>query len=86
MVKFLCGLTLGVLGSMAFCYTDTPAKFNSILIGTFLGAALIVVTFIVFMQSMSNEIEQRNQEENKQKRRKEDWWKDGESPPWENDG
>jgi F0F1-type ATP synthase assembly protein I len=84
-MKFLCGLTLGVLGTTAFIYCgDSQDKLFGLVVGAFLGFALLVVTVITFLQWVSKEAEKDKAERN-DKRRKEDWWKDGGKPPWEDE-
>lgn len=88
MVKFLCGLTLGVLGTVVFCYSDTLPKMGGIIVGTVLGAALAVITLVVGMQACQYEIDQlkkKNDQVRKKNERKDNWWKNGEKPPWVED-
>jgi len=75
MVKFLCGMTLGVLLAVAFCYGDSQDKIGGVVIGGFCGAGLIIVTVIVFFQSV-----EKNAQEAQNK-----WWMTGGKPPWEED-
>jgi nitric oxide reductase large subunit len=81
-VKFFCGLTLGVIGTAAFCYGgNDDNKIGGIVIGTVLGAALAVVSLVLFLQYCAKEMKQ----EQAKKENKDKWWMTGDKPPWERD-
>lgn len=82
MIKFVGGLAIGVLLTIAFCYSDTPEKTGGIVIGTVLGAALVGVAMILLMHSCATAVKPTEPEKTKRKNR-DKWWLYGEKPPWE---
>jgi hypothetical protein len=78
MIKFFCGMAIGILAAVALFY-GTQDKFGGIVVGAIVGVGIVISVLILFFQSCA-ETDATNRKEQQHRDR---WWLNGDRPPWE---